>query len=315
MLRRVLGIVGRVLTATGVLVLLFVVYQLWGTSLVEARAQNALEDDFATVLAAPEPPPPESEPSPVATAPATTTSTSAPESLHPEEGSAVARLEIPAIGVDKIVVEGVSQPDLRRGPGHYPGTPLPGQAGNAAIAGHRTTYGAPFYRLDELEPGDVIRVTTRDGVFEYEVTGSEVVAPTRVDVLNDFGDDRLTLTTCNPRYSAAQRLIVTARLDRPPVATAAGSTDRRIPATTAPATAPAEALTAGSEIGGSLDGSSAALFPALLWGFATAGTAAVIWLAGRRWRRWPAYALGVVPFLIVLFVFFENLNRLLPPSV
>lgn len=311
MLRRVLGIVGRVLIATGVLVLLFVVYQLWGTSLVEARAQNALEDDFAAVLAAPEPPPPESEPSPAATAPATTTSTSAPESLQPQEGSAVARLEIPAIGVDKIVVEGVSQPDLRRGPGHYPGTPLPGQAGNAAIAGHRTTYGAPFYRLDELEPGDVIRVTTGGGEFGYQVIGSEVVAPTRVDVLDDFGDDRLTLTTCNPRYSAAQRLIVTARLDRPPAAASADADDRPIP----PTAAPAEALTAGSEIGGSLDGSSAALFPALLWGLSTASTAAVIWLAGRRWRRWPAYALGVVPFLIVLFVFFENLNRLLPPSV
>lgn len=196
---RVLGFLGRVLIASGVLVLLFVVYQLWGTSLVETRAQDSLEDDFATVLAAAEPPPPESEPSPAATAPTTSTSTSAPESLLPQEGSAVARLEIPAIGVDKIVVEGVSQRDLRRGPGHYPGTPLPGQAGNAAIAGHRTTYGAPFYRLDELEPGDVIRVTTREGEFEYKVTGNEVVAPTRVDVLDDFGDDRLTLTTCNPR--------------------------------------------------------------------------------------------------------------------
>ena len=77
---------------------------------------------------------------------------------------------IPAIGVDKIVVEGVSLADLKKGPGHYPETPLPGQEGNAAIAGHRTTYGAPFNRLDELEPGDEITVTTVQGEFTYEVT-------------------------------------------------------------------------------------------------------------------------------------------------
>lgn len=311
MVQRVLGVVGRVLIGTGLLVLLFVAYQLWGTSLVETRAQGVLEDEFAAVLAAPEPPLPPGEP----TLPATSPAANEPAAALPEDGSAVARLEIPAIDIDKIVVEGVSQNDLRRGPGHYPGTPLPGQAGNAAIAGHRTTYGAPFYRLDELEPGDVLRVTTRDGEFEYEVTGSEVVEPTRVDVLDDFGDDRLTLTTCNPRYSAAQRLIVTARLDRPAAAPTAGSTDRPASSATVAAAAPPETLTARSEIGGTLDGNSAARLPVLLWGLAAAASAVVVWLAGRRWRRLPAYALGAVPFLIVLFVFFEHLNRLLPPSV
>ena len=84
---------------------------------------------------------------------------------------------IPKIGVDKIVVEGVGRNDLRKGPGHYPDTPMPGQPGNAAIAGHRTTYGAPFNRIDELEPGDEILVTTLQGPFTYEVTGTEIVTP------------------------------------------------------------------------------------------------------------------------------------------
>lgn len=314
MIRRVVGVVGRLLASAGVLILLFVVYQLWGTSLVEARAQDALEDEFAAALATPETQSRQGERGSAATATTTTTTQVAAERSAPEEGSAVARLEIPVIEVDKIVVEGVGQQDLRRGPGHYPGTPLPGQAGNAAIAGHRTTYGAPFYRLDELGPGDVIRVTTASGRFSYEVTDSEVVPPTRVDVLEDFGDDRLTLTTCNPRYSAAERLIVTARLDRPPGSTAE-TTDRPIPPTTGPMTAPPQDGPAGSEVGGSLDDSSAPILPAVLWGVATAAAWALIWLAGRRWRRGPVYALGLVPFLIVLFMFFENLNRLLPSSV
>ena len=91
----------------------------------------------------------------------------------------MATIRIPKIGVDKAVIQGVGVPDLKKGPGHYPSTPLPGQPGNAAIAGHRTTYGAPFYRLDELAPGDKILVATKQGHFEYKVESSKEVESLR----------------------------------------------------------------------------------------------------------------------------------------
>src|SRR5207302_2511071 len=91
-------------------------------------------------------------------------------------------------------------------------TPMPGQPGNAAIAGHRTTYGAPFFNLNELQPGDPIFVTTRQGRFRYEVRETRTVSPSQLSVLNPTPDNRLTLTTCNPRFSASQRLVVVSQL-------------------------------------------------------------------------------------------------------
>ena len=108
---------------------------------------------------------------------------------------------------------GVALSDLRKGPGHYPNTPLPGQLGNAAIAGHRTTYGAPFFRVDELAAGDEIIVTTVQGTFRYLVTEIKIVKPTDFSVLDPSPDATLTLTSCNPRYSSRQRIVVKARLD------------------------------------------------------------------------------------------------------
>ena len=153
-------------------------------------------------------------------------------SLHPEikDGDPVARLQIPAIGLDKIVVSGVFSDDLKHGPGHYPTTPLPGEVGNAGIAGHRTTYGSPFGDLDKLQLDDQIIVTTTAGRFRYDVVGTKIVEPSDASVLAPSTDVRLTLTTCDPRYSTAHRLIVTAVLDpRPP--------DEPV-ATTAPALPP-----------------------------------------------------------------------------
>lgn len=140
-------------------------------------------------------------------------------------GDPVGRIDIPAIGLSKAFVEGVDRDVLRRGPGHYPGTALPGHPGNTAIAGHRTTHGAPFYHLDELVPGDEIVLTTTEGQFRYVVdahtdddgatVGHLIVTPDEVGVLADVGDNRLTLTACHPRYSARQRIVVTAHLVGP----------------------------------------------------------------------------------------------------
>jgi LPXTG-site transpeptidase (sortase) family protein len=139
---------------------------------------------------------------------------------RPKKGEVVAQILIPKLGLSDTVIEGTEVQDLKKGPGHYRGTPMPGNPGNASIAGHRTTYGAPFLTLDELKPGDPIYVVTEQGRFRYKVreqedgTGHLIVNPKDNSVLADApGENRLTLTTCNPRYSARERLIVIADLD------------------------------------------------------------------------------------------------------
>jgi sortase A len=129
----------------------------------------------------------------------------------PLEGDAIARIEIPAIGVSEYVVEGTDTGDLRKGPGHYPDTPLPGERGTAAIAGHRTTYGAPFRDVDDLDHGDVIRVDMPDGRFVYRVQNTRIVDDQDLSVLEPAGYRRLMLSACHPLYSAAERLIVFAK--------------------------------------------------------------------------------------------------------
>ncbi|MFP5375722.1 MAG: class E sortase [Acidimicrobiia bacterium] len=326
-IRRVVRGLGRTLIAAGVLILLFVAYQLWGTGLAEARHQRQLTRQFErSLLEAPA-----TTTTTATTAPAATPSPSDPPTTPATlpagppptpEGDAVALIRIPSIGVDKAVVEGVSLAALKRGPGHYPGTPLPGQPGNAAIAGHRTTYGAPFSRLDQLGPGDPILVTTRQGRFRYEVSSTRVVQPSETSVLDPTGDDRLTLTTCEPKFSAARRLVVVADLvgeaaEPPPAPPPVATTTPEAPGPPAtPATGPAtpapRSLAEAEEAG--LSGESASNGPAVAWGAAAAAVWLLTWLGGRRWRRWPAYLVGAPVFFVVLFVFFENLNRLLPAN-
>jgi sortase A len=130
---------------------------------------------------------------------------------EPLKGDAIARMDIPAIGVSEYVVEGTDTGDLRRGPGHYPETPLPGEPGTAAIAGHRTTYGAPFRDIDDLKPRQVIRVDMPDGTFVYRVEEVRIVDDSDLSVLEAVGHRRLMLSACHPLYSAAERVIVFAR--------------------------------------------------------------------------------------------------------
>lgn len=129
-----------------------------------------------------------------------------------EVGESLTRIQIPKLKVDTIVVEGTTASALRAGAGHYPATPLPCENGNVGIAGHRTTYGKPFANLDQLEPGDTIILTTPIGSCTYEVSKQPfVVSPTNLDVIADTPTTReLTLTTCHPKHSARQRLIVKA---------------------------------------------------------------------------------------------------------
>lgn len=129
-----------------------------------------------------------------------------------EAGDPLGRVRMPSIDESVVFVEGTDAASLRNGPGHYPGTPLPGARGTVGIAGHRTTYGAPFRGLDRLRRGDPLEVDTSYGRFTYEVERIQIVAPTAVWVTRRVRHDRLVLTACHPLYSAAQRIVVFARL-------------------------------------------------------------------------------------------------------
>jgi sortase A len=299
-LARFLGGVGRTLITAGVLILLFVAYQLWGTGIREAQAQDRLGNEFEERLD-------EARDRAPATTSTTTPedTTTEPEQAPPiglaADGEATAQIRIPRIGVDKTVVEGVSLANLKQGPGRYPETAMPGQEGNAAIAGHRTTYGAPFNRIDELEPGDEILVETVQGQFRYEVSEQLIVSPSQVEVLEDKGDNRLTLTACHPKFSARQRIIVVALLapDQQPLPfVASAAPDRPAPPTTLD----------------DIDGERHTIVPTVLLALLCAAIWLLAWLIGRRWRKWPSLALGFPFFMVALFFFFEEFSRLLPSS-
>ncbi|MBN2027392.1 MAG: sortase [Actinobacteria bacterium] len=138
-----------------------------------------------------------------------------PERENVSVGDGIARIIAPSIGLDAIVVELWGLDDaanLKRGPGHIPDTAYPGQPGNCVISGHRTTYGAPFRHIEQLVAGDEITLVTADNRYTYEVYEQRIVLPTDLTVLEQAGEPKLTLTACHPWYSAAQRIVVIARL-------------------------------------------------------------------------------------------------------
>ncbi|MFP5219193.1 MAG: class E sortase [Actinomycetes bacterium] len=201
--------VGQTLITIGVVLLLFCVYELQVTNLVTEREQNQLQEELERTWAEPAPLDPAVRPAAV------------------ELGEGIAVLRIPRLDEDaddpfaKVVVEGTSMSDLKKGPGRLVESDRPGELGNLVISGHRTTYGAPFAHLDRLVPGDAVVVETRDTWYTYRVTGTEIVTPQAVEVTlpvpNRPGveptESVLTLTTCHPRYSARQRMVVFATLD------------------------------------------------------------------------------------------------------
>jgi sortase A len=128
-------------------------------------------------------------------------------------GEAIGRLAIPSIDLDVVVVEGTDTASLQKGPGHYPETPFPGQGGTTAIAGHRTTYLAPFRHLDQLTRGDEIEIEMPYANFAYRVQKTRVVDDSAVDIIHKVGYERLVLTACHPLYSAAQRIAAFAKLE------------------------------------------------------------------------------------------------------
>ena len=227
---------GLVLISSGVLLFLFAIYQLFGTALITAQAQKGLENDLYTVTeelasdefiqstftkletitVSEEVERTETVETEVSSSPfdnLTAEEISALSNIvYKPQGEAIAQIIAPVMGLDSIVVSGTAVSDLRKGPGHYTDSAALCSTGNAAIAGHRTTYGAPFGDIATLKFGDEIRVNTPYGNCIYTVTERFIVEPSDTWVVKDQGDNRLTLTSCHPKYSAAQRYIVVAKL-------------------------------------------------------------------------------------------------------
>ncbi len=216
---KVVRILGWAMIWSGGLILAFLAYQLWGTGFITAQAQadaeSQLESIFDNTIDQIQEAGLPVAPAVVGTAPDQGSDETAPV-LYPEfavdEGNPFARIISEKAEVDHIVFEGVRRDDLKKGPGHMPWTPLPGQPGNAVISGHRTTYEAPFADLDLLEDGDEITVQTATGAHIYTVREVLIVEPTDVWVTEPREGSWLTLTTCHPRRSARQRLVVFAEL-------------------------------------------------------------------------------------------------------
>ena len=281
MFGRILGAVGRTLISIGVLMLLFVAYEIWGTNLQEASSPTQAQQGVRRAAGAKRPggwirdidhPSTASDP--------LRRDDRAPDDAAEDGSGGRAPAERrrchredpdPEIGVSKTIVQGVTLDQLKRAPGHYPETPLPGQKGNAGIAGHRTTYGAPFHDIDKLKNGDEIIIVTLQGEFRYKVDSTVIVAPSDVSVLADKGDNRLTLTACSSQVLGppAHRREWRARRQSRPAAGGAGP-DREAPH--GPAGRGDQATRV--RLDGGIDGQQPSKMPALLWG----ALCGVVWL-------------------------------------
>ncbi len=296
---------GRIVLVAGVLILLFIPYLLWGTGLKTAHSQALLRTEFAKAQHRADTSTPTTRPDrPVHTM---LVARVAPRIAPPPIGSPVGTITIPKIDLSMVVVEGTGDAQLQAGPGHYPGTPLPGERGNAAIAGHRTTYLHPFYNLNELVRGDPITIETVQGIFLYHVTASEAVPPTDVSVVDPTRRPMLTLTTCNPRFSASQRLVVHAVLVGSIIATPKPHTEHAV-------TNDPDRASSTSTVSATPPHDWTAV---ILWGLLVAALTIAVWWWERRIhgiRRVAVSVGGVLVWLVAVFCFFQVVAPLLPAS-
>lgn len=393
------GGTGRILLAIGLLMFGFVAYQLWGTGIEYQQHQDDLAKQFRDaqeqLLGASGTTGDTLAPGDTATQ-TTDASSELPEGAgtgelatpttfpatgkkrtrwpRPAPGDALAIISIPKIHKRVYAVSGVATKDLKKGLGHYPRTPFPGQLGNSAFAGHRTTFGAPLFDIDRLEIGDDIVVDTLTNQRYVYVVSSipRVVSATAGSVIETTDDTiaTLTLTSCHPKYSAKQRIVVVATLDaarsgtvEPPNIDPSPATTTTLPATTtsAPATTAASVATSAGgtaststvsapsstlvapqpttseavespdpdtvSTGFLVDGGdqqlshgwftdSAAWWHVIGWGLLDTAVVVGGWLLARRTRRWwLGVIVAAVPFLVVLYFVYQNVNRLLPADL
>lgn len=267
---------GRTLLIVGAILLSFLFYAFVVTGLEESRSQRALLPVFAAGV-----------------------QTQAIDSMSkvPLLGSPVAMIEIPRIGLHQVVVEGSSPELLKLGPGHLPNSSLPGEFGNSVVLGRRLTYGGPFGRLDEMQTGDSITMTTGQGSFTYVVKSVAYLVPGQADVTGPSLDSRLTLITSGPSLAPNTRLVVVGTLQGNPIG---------VPTRPSIAVAPDEFGQTGNVTG---------LLLAILWGVALV---TLMFLAVRIYRVWPvraAYVVTTPAVIFLLWLVFENLDRLLPGTL
>jgi sortase A len=301
-----------VITVIGVVTVLFAVFAMWGTAVLQQRDQDRLRAELTqrfVVDRASADTGAEADGTVIAgsefgggTEADAEDEANAPEQLGPAgPGDALALLRIPEIGVDQVVVAGTGVEQLRKGPGHLRGTSRPGERGNVVIAGKRSTYGSPFGNLDMLRKGDKIELATAAGTYRYKVTEVSTVEPEKdSDVVGPAEENQLTLFTANPRYQAAERLVVVAELDDdqdgPPLV--------KVPPGFEPNS---DELGLGRD---STAGAAVMLFGLLL---ALAGVG-LVW-ARRRWTTWATWAVAAPVMVALGVLFFENLLRWFPSTV
>lgn len=206
-----------VLAGVGMLVWSLVVWK-WQdpfTYLLTEREQRALSSQYERRVAALDRPTgldrPVTQPRSLASLRADLAAAARAYRRSSNEGAAIARLEVPAMGVDHVVVEGTETDTLKKGPGRYRGTFMPGEGELVYIAGHRTTYGAPFSHIDKLERGDKVVIELPYATFEYAVTGRRIVPADYLQALKSRGREEVALQACWPRFFASQRIIVYAK--------------------------------------------------------------------------------------------------------
>ena len=214
-MRRALRGLSSVLIATGVLLVLdavlTVVWQEPVTAIYGKVHQNELSGDLDKLDRAPLSPSEQSVLRLLPDDPQRIAFLARSMRRHVKEGHAIGRIRIPHIHVSYVMVEGTGEADLKKGPGHYPATPFPGMPGTVGVAGHRTTYLAPFNKIDKLRKGDAIMLEMPYATVTYRVEQTRVVLPTAVWVTRRVGYDRLILSACHPKYSASHRIVVFAR--------------------------------------------------------------------------------------------------------
>lgn len=317
-MRRTLGGLGRSLVTTGTLILLFVAYQLWGTGYFTQQQQDDLKAQLKQQFAA-------SATSTSTVAPTTTTKSGPiqPPKSSPivtgdkipqfNEGDPIGLIRLP--WGDYAVVEGTSRNDLKKGPGHYPATVFPGQLGNAAIAGHRTTYLHPFFDLDTLHKGSEFKVDMLWGSYTYRVTEEPyAVRPSDVGVVatRNVNKATLTLTACHPKYSARQRLVIQSELVIDKSEKPKAYVKPKPAKVTTSADESAERAAEAAALQEGLGGDEASKGPALMWGVLVFLVGMVWWWVYRHWRHPLTWFAGLVPFIPVLIGFYFYLERSLP---
>ncbi len=234
-MRRAVGVAGELFVTVGIIMLLFVVWQLGYVGIVDTRAQSGivegLERDFGTPTSTAHPSTPAAG-GRLASAGGGTGPQTAGGGAPAEaggttlaDGSVFAIVRIPRLGGPswaRPVLQGVGPDTLARGLGHYPQTQLPGHVGNVAIAGHRAGHGNPLIDIDQIKPGDLMIIETREGWFVYRTLSTEIVSPTRVDVLDPVPmqpgvsptQSWFTLTSCDPKYGSTNRYIIISQLEQ-----------------------------------------------------------------------------------------------------